>query len=406
MPTPTSADKLADPRPARRLAPASARRPGDGRRRSPRRPRVFGRAIVMPNLQPAGDDDGAGARLPRTHPRRAARRLALRAADDALPHRQHAPRGNRAREGVRLRARGQVLPGGRDDEFRCRRHRARARLPGARGDGERTASCCRCTAKSPIPTSTSSIASASSSSARSTRIVRDFPGLRDRARAHHDARRPPRSSPPRRRSVAATITPQHLLYSRNALFAGGVRPHLYCLPILKRERHRAGAASPRRPAATRNSSSAPIPRRTRAHTKENACGCAGCYSAPRRARALRRGVRGGRRARPARRLREPLRRRLLRTAAQRRHGDARARAVDRAGRVPVRRASRSCRCARARRWPGASSRSLMRSVRRRNLGAAVLSYASEASQTVAARATGGRKVRAPQSRMPGNARPQ
>ena len=79
--------------------------------------------------------------------------------------------------------------------------------------------------------------------------------------------------------IAATITPQHLLYSRNALFAGGVRPHLYCLPILKRERHRqalVAAATGGNPKFFLGTDSAPHA----AHTKENACGCAGCYSAP------------------------------------------------------------------------------------------------------------------------------
>ena len=186
----------------------------------------------------AGDDDGAGARLPRTHPRRAARRLALRAADDALPHRQHAAR----RKSRRRRRRASSTR-----SSTTRRARRRTRTPASPRSSastprsrrwRSTASCCRCTAKSPMPTSTCSIASACSSSARSTRIVRDFPALQDRARAHHDARRPPRSSRAAPPNVAATITPQHLLYSRNALFAGGVRPHLYCLPILKRETHR------------------------------------------------------------------------------------------------------------------------------------------------------------------------
>ena len=80
-------------------------------------------------------------------------------------------------------------------------------------------------------------------------------------------------------NVAATITPQHLLYSRNALFAGGVRPHLYCLPILKRERHREAllaAATGSSPKFFLGTDSAPHA----VHTKENACGCAGCYSAP------------------------------------------------------------------------------------------------------------------------------
>ncbi len=79
-------------------------------------------------------------------------------------------------------------------------------------------------------------------------------------------------------NVAATITPQHLLYNRNALLAGGVRPHYYCLPILKRESHRQSlvkAATSGNPKFFLGTDSAPH----LTHTKENACGCAGCYSA-------------------------------------------------------------------------------------------------------------------------------
>jgi dihydroorotase len=82
-----------------------------------------------------------------------------------------------------------------------------------------------------------------------------------------------------RERAGATITPQHLLFNRNALFAGGLRPHMYCLPVLKREVHRKAL----RAAATsgeRNfflgTDTAPHLR----HLKENACGCAGIFSAP------------------------------------------------------------------------------------------------------------------------------
>ncbi len=80
------------------------------------------------------------------------------------------------------------------------------------------------------------------------------------------------------RFVAATITPQHLLYNRNALFTGGIRPHYYCLPILKRETHRqalVAAATSGNPKFFLGTDSAPHA----APLKENACGCAGCYSA-------------------------------------------------------------------------------------------------------------------------------
>jgi dihydroorotase len=81
-----------------------------------------------------------------------------------------------------------------------------------------------------------------------------------------------------RPGVAATITPQHLLLNRNALFEGGVRPHHYCLPVLKRERDREallGAATSDDARFFLGTDSAPHAR----HTKENACGCAGIFSA-------------------------------------------------------------------------------------------------------------------------------
>lgn len=77
---------------------------------------------------------------------------------------------------------------------------------------------------------------------------------------------------------AATITAHHLLYNRNALFLGGVRPHYYCLPVLKRETHRQAlveAATSGNPRFFLGTDSAPHAK----GTKENACGCAGCYTA-------------------------------------------------------------------------------------------------------------------------------
>jgi dihydroorotase len=79
-------------------------------------------------------------------------------------------------------------------------------------------------------------------------------------------------------NVAATITAHHLLLNRNALFQGGIRPHHYCLPVLKREAHRAAllaAASSGNPKFFLGTDSAPHAR----HTKENECGCAGLYTA-------------------------------------------------------------------------------------------------------------------------------
>jgi len=78
--------------------------------------------------------------------------------------------------------------------------------------------------------------------------------------------------------VAATITAHHLLYNRNAMFAGGIRPHHYCLPVLKRERHRlalVAAATSANPKFFLGTDSAPHAR----STKESGCGCAGCYTA-------------------------------------------------------------------------------------------------------------------------------
>jgi dihydroorotase len=81
-----------------------------------------------------------------------------------------------------------------------------------------------------------------------------------------------------RAGVAATITPQHLLLNRNALFTGGIRPHHYCLPVLKRERDREtllAAATIDDARFFLGTDSAPHAR----HTKEHACGCAGIFSA-------------------------------------------------------------------------------------------------------------------------------
>ncbi|MFD1712346.1 dihydroorotase [Ottowia sp. GY511] len=78
--------------------------------------------------------------------------------------------------------------------------------------------------------------------------------------------------------TAATITAHHLLYNRNALFIGGIRPHYYCLPVLKREEHRQAlvqAATSGSPQFFLGTDSAPHP----AQLKEHASGCAGCYTA-------------------------------------------------------------------------------------------------------------------------------
>jgi dihydroorotase len=110
------------------------------------------------------------------------------------------------------------------------------------------------------------------------RIVRDFPGLRI-VLEHVTTKEAVDFVAAAPHNVAATITPQHLSYSRNAMLVGGIRPHLYCLPVLKRETHRralVAAATSGDPKFFLGTDSAPHAQ----STKEAACGCAGCYSAP------------------------------------------------------------------------------------------------------------------------------
>jgi dihydroorotase (homodimeric type) len=109
-----------------------------------------------------------------------------------------------------------------------------------------------------------------------------------------------------REGIAATVTPQHLLMNRNALFTGGLRPHHYCLPVLKEETHRAAllaAVATGTPRIFLGTDSAPHARAA----KESACGCAGIFSAH---AAL------GRRVGKARGVRRLSRRGLLPSAAQ------------------------------------------------------------------------------------------
>jgi dihydroorotase len=109
-------------------------------------------------------------------------------------------------------------------------------------------------------------------------LLRDFPGLK--VVMEHittaDAADFVRQVGP---NVAATITPQHLHLSRNALFDGGLRPHAYCLPVLKRERHRLAV----RAAATGGSPKFFLGTDSAPHAvsaKESGCGCAGIFNAP------------------------------------------------------------------------------------------------------------------------------
>lgn len=108
-------------------------------------------------------------------------------------------------------------------------------------------------------------------------LRRDFPGLKivfehitTREAAQYVAEAGP--------LTAATITAHHLLYNRNAIFTGGIRPHYYCLPVLKREEHRRALVAAATSGSDRfflGTDSAPHP----AHLKEHATGCAGCYTA-------------------------------------------------------------------------------------------------------------------------------
>ena len=108
-------------------------------------------------------------------------------------------------------------------------------------------------------------------------LVEQFPGLRI-VMEHLTTREGVDFVLAAREGVAATLTPQHLLMNRNAIFAGGLRPHAFCLPVLKREAHRTAlvaAAVSGNPRFFLGTDSAPHPR----HAKESDCGCAGIYSA-------------------------------------------------------------------------------------------------------------------------------
>ncbi|HWU91893.1 MAG TPA: dihydroorotase [Sphingomicrobium sp.] len=110
------------------------------------------------------------------------------------------------------------------------------------------------------------------------RLVRDFPELRI-VLEHITTREAAEFVRNGGQTLAATITPQHLIINRNALFAGGLRPHAYCLPVAKREEHRLAvraAATSGSPKFFLGTDSAPHAR----HAKESGCGCAGIFNAP------------------------------------------------------------------------------------------------------------------------------
>lgn len=108
-------------------------------------------------------------------------------------------------------------------------------------------------------------------------LRRDFPGLKI-VMEHITTKEAAQYVAQADGMLAATITVHHLLYNRNAIFTGGIRPHFYCLPVLKRETHRLAlvqAAISGSPQFFLGTDSAPHA----AHLKEHATGCAGCYTA-------------------------------------------------------------------------------------------------------------------------------
>ncbi|MEA3067265.1 MAG: dihydroorotase, partial [Sphingomonadales bacterium] len=110
-----------------------------------------------------------------------------------------------------------------------------------------------------------------------SRLVADFPRLK--IVFEHITTADPVKFVEKSIRVAATETPQHLIINRNAIFAGGLRPHAYCLPVAKREKHRLAvrkAATSGSPKFFLGTDSAPHPR----EAKESACGCAGIFNAP------------------------------------------------------------------------------------------------------------------------------
>ena len=109
-------------------------------------------------------------------------------------------------------------------------------------------------------------------------LVRDFPDLK-MVLEHITTRQAAEFVSSAPANVAATVTPQHLHLNRNALFQGGLRPHAYCLPVVKREEHRLAvrkAAVSGSPKFFLGTDTAPHAR----EAKESACGCAGIFNAP------------------------------------------------------------------------------------------------------------------------------
>ena len=340
---PDASDHAA-PAPSRRLAPAPARRralaavlPFTAAR--------FARALVMPNLKPPMTTTAALAGVPRAHPRRAAGRAGLRAADDAVPHRPHAA----GRRSAAARASGFVVgaklyPGRRHHALRRRRHLDRPRLGDARGDGRGRPGAAGARRGDRRRTSTSSTASASSSTACSrgsssacpackvvfehvtTAAAVEFVRCGAARRRRDDHAAAPAHEPQRdvrRRHPPAPLLPARAEARARPRGAGRGR-HRRRSALLPRHRQRA-ARAPHQGGRLR----------LRRHLLR-ACGH----------RAVCRGVRGRRPARPPRGLRLRARRRLLRRCRATPGRDhARRARLDRAAELSVRRRRDSCRCA-------------------------------------------------------------
>ena len=204
-------------------------------------PASSARAIVMPNLKPPVTTVAAAAAYRDRILGGAAGGARVRAADDALPHRQHV---RRARSRA-PRRRASCTP-----SSTTRPARRPTPTPGVTAIERAYPALAAMEQHGVVLSLHGEVTDPDVDIFDRERVFVDtllgpdrarLPGAPHRARAHHDARGGGVRRAQRRPNVAATITPQHLLYSRNAMFVGGVRPHLYCLPILKRETHRAGA---------------------------------------------------------------------------------------------------------------------------------------------------------------------
>ena len=199
--------------------------------------RQFARAIVMPNLAPPVTSvAAAGAYRDRIL-------AALPTGCDFTPLMtcyltDDADPAEIARGHARGRVRGcQALSGERDDQFGARRHRHPQHLPGARAMQRDRHAVAGPRRSDRSATSTFSTARRCSSSACWPALCATFPALKivfEHITTAEAADFVAAAGP----TVAATITPQHLIINRNAMFDGGIRPHAYCLPVAKRERHR------------------------------------------------------------------------------------------------------------------------------------------------------------------------